>query len=276
MANMDELLVKISEYAVAYGLNLLAAGLIFFVGKWLSKIFCGVLEKIMVSTHLDKTVISFLKNIAYVGAMTFVVIAALSKLGVQTASFVAVIGAAGLAVGLALQGALSNFAAGVILILFKPFHVGDFIEAGGAMGTVQEIQIFNTILFSVDNRKLIVPNSKITGDNITNFSNVEQRRVDLVFGVSYNDDLKKAKEALAKVVASDPRVLAEPKPLIAVSELAESSVNIVCRPWVKPADYWDVYFNLVEKGKLELEKNGITIPFPQRDIHVYEEKKASK
>jgi small conductance mechanosensitive channel len=198
-----------------------------------------------------------------------VVIVALSKLGIQTTSFIAIIGAAGLAVGLALQGSLANFAAGVMLIIFKPFKVGDFISAGGAMGTVEEIQIFNTILNAPDNRCIIVPNSKVTGDNITNFSGITKRRIDLVFGISYTDDMRKAKEILLKVVTSDPRVLKDPKPVVAVSELADSSVNLVCRPWVNPSDYWDVYFDTVEKGKAELEKNGITIPFPQSDVHLH-------
>jgi small conductance mechanosensitive channel len=205
--------------------------------------------------------------------MVFVVIAALNKLGVQTTSFIAIIGAAGLAVGLALQGSLANFAAGVLLIIFKPFKVGDFIAAAGTLGTVKEIQIFNTVLDHFDNRRIVVPNAKLTGDNITNFSAIEKRRVDLVFGISYSDNIKKAKEALEKVVTSDSRVLKDPKPVIAVSELADSSVNLVCRPWVKPGDYWDVYFDTLEKGKMELENNGITIPFPQRDVHMYQEKK---
>ena len=208
--------------------------------------------------------------------MTFVVVVALGKLGIQTTSFIAIIGAAGLAVGLVLQGSLANFAAGVILIIFKPFKVGDFVMAGGEMGTVKEIQIFNTILAHPDNRKIIVPNAQVTGANITNFSAIENRRIDLVFGISYNDDMKKAKEALEKVVADDSRILKDPKPVIAVSELGDSSVNLVCRPWVKPTDYWNVYFSVTEKGKLELEKNGISIPFPQHDVHIYNEQKAGK
>jgi small conductance mechanosensitive channel len=209
----------------------------------------------------------------YVGLMVFVVLAALGKLGIQTTSLIAVIGAAGLAVGLALQGSLSNFAAGVLLIIFKPFKVGDFIQAGGVTGTVTEIQIFTTILNAPDNRKEIVPNAQITGGSITNFSAIENRRIDLVFGISYNDNMKTAKEALEEVVAADPRILKDPKPVIAVSELGDSSVNLVCRPWVKPTDYWAVYFDVVEKGKEALEKKGITIPFPQQDVHVFREKK---
>ena len=269
---MEETLDKLYEYAVTYGLSLIAAIVIFIIGRWIARIVSRLIEKIMLKSNVEKTLASFVKNIAYACLLLFVIIAALNKLGIQTTSFIAVIGAAGLAVGLALQGSLANFAAGVMLIIFKPFKVGDFIEAGGTLGTVVEIQIFNTVLDHFDNRRIVVPNSKITGDNITNFSAIEKRRVDLVFGISYGDDIKKAKQALERVVAADPRVLKEPKPVIAVSELADSSVNLVCRPWVKPKDYWDVYFDTLEKGKLELEKSGITIPFPQRDIHMYEEK----
>ncbi len=269
---MEEMWAKIYEYGMLYGLSLLAAIVIFVVGKWLAHLIAGLIEKLLNKANVDKTLTKFVRNMVYAALLVFVIIAALGKLGVQTTSFIAVIGAAGLAVGLALQGSLSNFAAGVLLILFKPFKVGDFISAAGTLGTVREIQIFCTVLDHFDNRRIIVPNSKITGDNITNFSAIEKRRIDLVFGISYSDNIKTAKEALEKVVASDPRVLKDPKPVIAVSELADSSVNLVCRPWVKPGDYWDVYFDTLEKGKLELEKNGITIPFPQRDIHMFQEK----
>lgn len=270
---LEELMGKLYGYLMTYGLNFLAAVLIFIIGKFIAGILTNIIAKVMTKSKVDATLVGFVKNLSYVGLMTFVVIAALGKLGIQTTSFVAIIGAAGLAVGLALQGSLANFAAGVIMILFKPFKVGDFIIAGGEMGTVKEIQIFNTILAHPDNRKIIVPNSQVTGGVITNFSAIENRRIDLVFGISYEDDIKKAKEALEKALASDSRILKEPRPVIAVSELGESSVNLVCRPWVKPQDYWDVYFNIMEQGKLELEKNGITIPFPQRDVHLYEEKK---
>ena len=269
---MEEVINKLYGYVTQYGLSLVAAILVFFIGKWLARILSNVVEKLMVKAKVEQTLASFTKNMAYAALMVFVIIAALGKLGVQTTSFIAVIGAAGLAVGLALQGSLSNFAAGVLLIIFKPFKVGDFIEAAGTLGTVKEIQIFCTVLDHFDNRRVVVPNSKITSDNITNFSAIEKRRVDLVFGISYSDNIKTAKEALQRVVSSDERVLKDPKPVIAVSELADSSVNLVCRPWVKPQDYWNVYFDTLEKGKLELEKNGITIPFPQQDVHLFKEK----
>lgn len=270
---MEEMWARLYEYGATYGLSILAAILIFIIGKWVARFVAGLIEKIMVKSHVDKTLAAFTRNICYGALLVFVIIAALNKLGVQTTSFIAVIGAAGLAVGLALQGSLANFAAGVMLILFKPFKVGDFITAAGTMGTVVEIQLFNTLLNHPDNRRVVVPNSQITGGIIANFSAIERRRIDLVFGISYEDDIKTAKQALEKVVSSDPRVLKDPKPVIAVSELGDSSVNLVCRPWVKPGDYWDVYFDTLEKGKIELEKSGITIPFPQRDIHMYEEKK---
>jgi len=272
----EGVLDKVYLFAITYGINLVAAILIFVIGKWAAKLVSVFTEKMLIKAHVEKTLTTFVKNIVYVGVMAFVVIAALNKLGVQTTSFIAVIGAAGLAVGLALQGSLANFAAGVLLIIFKPFKVGDFIQAGGTMGTVDEIQIFTTTLNAPDNRKEIVPNAQITAGNITNFSAIEKRRIDLVFGISYSDDMKKAKEVLMDVVTSDPRVLKDPAPVVAVSELADSSVNLVCRPWVNPGDYWAVYFDVVEKGKEALEAAGLTIPFPQHDIHMYEEKATSQ
>lgn len=270
---MEETLNKIYEYIAAYGMNLLAAILIFVIGKWVAGVVSDLLGKLMEKAKFDPTLATFVKNIVHVGLIVFVAIAALSKLGVETTSFVALIGAAGLAVGLALQGSLANFAAGVLLILFKPFKVGDFIEAGGAKGTVKEIQIFNTHISAPDNKKIILPNAKVTGDNVINYSAIEERRVDMVFGISYGDDIKKAKEVLESVVKKDERVLSEPMPTIAVSELGDSSVNLVCRPWVKPADYWSVLFDTLENGKIELEKAGISIPFPQTDVHLFSESK---
>jgi small conductance mechanosensitive channel len=222
----------------------------------------------MDKAKVDPTLSKFVKNLTYSLLLVFVVIAALGRLGVQTGSFIAIIGAAGLAVGLALQGSLSNFAAGVLMIIFKPFRVGDFIEAGGAMGTVKEIQIFNTILNTPDNKRVIVPNAQVTGGNIVNYSVNGTRRVDLVVGVSYDDDLKKAGQVIESVLKADNRVLADPAYTVAVSELADSSVNFVVRPWVNGSDYWDVYFDLTEKIKVSLEENGLSIPFPQRDVHM--------
>ncbi len=267
---MQEIYGKVHVYIMTYGLNAIAAVLIFFVGKWLAGHAANLLEILMHKAKVDRILSSFAKNMTYMMLLAFVAIAALSKLGVQTTSLVALVGAAGLAVGLALQGSLANFAAGVILIIFKPFSVGDFVEAGGSAGTVEEVQIFNTILTAPDNRRIVVPNSKVTGDSITNFTGIGKRRIDLVFGISYGDDMKKAKETLLALVNSDPRVLKDPLPVVAVAELGDSSVNLVCRPWVKPADYWDVRFSMIEQGKTKLEAAGITIPFPQRDVYVHQ------
>ena len=245
----QEILDKVYEFAITYGISLMAAILIFIIGKWAAKVLSRFVEKLMDKAKVEKTLASFVSHIVYFGLMVVVVIAALNKLGIQTTSFIAIIGAAGLAVGLALQGSLSNFAAGVLLVIFKPFKVGDFIEAGGVMGTVQEVQIFNTVLNAPDNRRIIVPNAQVTGTSITNFSDIKNRRIDLIFGISYSDSMKKAKEVLLEVVKSDPRILKDPAPVVAVSELGDSSVNLVCRPWVKPGDYWAVYFDVLEKGK---------------------------
>jgi len=273
---MEAMVDKLYEFLLVYGLNVVAAVVIFIVGRWLARAVSNIIEKMMRKSNVDEMLTNFVKHITYFGMLVVVIVAALNKLGLQTTSLIAVLGAAGLAIGLALQGSLANFAAGIMLIVFKPFKVGDFIEAAGTTGTVKEVHIFNTILHTLDNRKVIVPNAKLTGDNITNYTGLEKRRVDLVFGISYTDDIKTAKEALEHVVTSDARVLKDPKPSIAVSELADSSVNLVCRPWVNPDDYWDVYFDTIENGKLEMEKRGITIPFPKRDVHLYEEKKQDK
>jgi small conductance mechanosensitive channel len=267
---MEKIGANILEYVTTYGFSLVAAILIFVLGKWIAGILSRALERALTKGNVDATLARFVKNISYIALLTFVVIAAVSKLGVQTTSFIAVIGAAGLAVGLALQGSLSNFAAGVLLILFRPFKVGDFIEAGGTMGTVQEIQIFNTALDYPDNRKQIVPNSQILGGIITNFSAIEKRRIDLVVGISYEDDLRKAKQVLEDVVNGQSGILKDPAPLIAVLELGNSSVDLVVRPWVKPSDYWTVRFELTERIKLALDEHGITIPYPQRTLHIKE------
>ena len=267
---MSEWFTLAQKYVVQYGLNILAAIVIFIVGKWAARLVANLIERLAQTARFDDTLAKFLKDLAYFGLLTFVIIAALNQLGIQTASLVAIIGAAGLAIGLALQGSLANFAAGVVLIILKPFKVGDAVEVAGVIGTVQEIRIFNTVLHHADNRRIIVPNAKITSESITNFSANDQRRVDLVFGISYTDNIGTAKDTLMKVIRSHPKVLQDPAPVVAVSELGESSVNLVCRPWVRPADYWTVYFDIVELGKLELEKNGISIPFPQRHLHVYQ------
>ncbi|MEJ2247565.1 MAG: mechanosensitive ion channel [Acidobacteriota bacterium] len=252
--------------------NIVFALIILIVGRIIVGILTRVVRRLMVRNKIEEILTKFVVSLTKIALLTFVVIAAIRQLGVETNSFVAIIGAAGLAVGFALQGTLANFAAGVMLIIFKPFKAGDFIEGGGSAGTVDAVQIFNTILKSPDNRKIIIPNSKLTGDNIINYSAMEQRRIDLVFGIGYDDDIKKAKATLEKILSEDERVLKDPAPTVAVLELGDSSINFVVRPWVKTSDYWAVYFDVTEKVKLTFDNEGISIPFPQRDIHLYEEK----
>ncbi|GAA6166384.1 mechanosensitive ion channel family protein [Sessilibacter corallicola] len=266
--NVEQYIAQIPVLISAYGIKIILALVIFFVGKWLAKTISKFIEGSMAKKSVDVTLSNFITNIIYYLILAFVIIAALSQVGIQTASLIAVLGAAGLAVGLALQGSLSNFAAGVMIILFKPCKTGDFIEAGGAMGTISEIGIFATILLTPDNKTIIVPNSNITGGNITNFSTQEERRVDLVVGVGYGSDIKQVKEVLAELVAADSRILTDKETMIAVSELADSSVNFVLRPWVKASDYWGVYFDLTEAVKVRFDELGIEIPFPQMDVHV--------
>lgn len=258
----------IAANGVQFLMNVLAAAAVFFIGRWLARVIANLVQKAATKAHLDLTLCNFVKNIIYTALLIFVIIAALGQLGVKTGSFIAVIGAAGLAVGLALQGSLSNFAAGVLLILFKPFKAGDYIEAAGTAGSVQEIEIFTTTLNTPDNCKIIIPNAQITSGNIKNFSANDIRRVDLVIGVSYGDDLKQARQVIEGVLKADSRVLAVPAYTVAVSELADSSVNFVVRPWVNKADYWGVYFDLTENIKVALEENNLTIPFPQHDVHL--------
>ncbi|NQT02144.1 MAG: mechanosensitive ion channel [Planctomycetes bacterium] len=265
---MEDVLSKIYEYIATYGMSVLAAAIIFFIGKWLAKLISELIEKGMLKAKLDAALAKFVKNLCYFALLIFIVVAVLEKLGMQTTSFIAVVGAAGLAVGLALQGSLANFASGVLMLIFKPFKIGDFVEIAGAKGTVKEIQIFNTVLAAPDNVRVIIPNAQVTGGNILNFSVNGTRRVDLVIGVSYEDDLKKAQQVIEQVLASDEKVLKDPASTVAVSELGDSSVNFVVRPWVKSENYWDTYFDITEKVKLALDKNGISIPYPQRDVHM--------
>ena len=250
--------------------NLIIAAVIFFGGLWLAKQIKSIINEMMQKRDIDPMLASFTSSIAHILLVAFVVIAALGHLGIQTTSLVAIIGAAGLAIGLALQSSLANFASGVMIIIFRPFKVGDFIEAGGVSGVVEGIQIFSTQFRTGDNKTIIVPNSSITGGSITNYSTKDTRRVDLIFGISYNDDIKSAKEILKELVENDERILKDPEPVIAVSELADSSVNFVVRPWVNSADYWPVYFDLTENVKLRFDKEGISIPYPQQDVHMHQ------
>lgn len=256
------------ERLTPYFFSALYALVIFWVGRLLAKWVTSLVGRLMERAKVDATLVRFASNLVYIALMAFVILAALQKLGIQTTYFIAVIGAAGLAVGLALQGSLSNFASGVLMIVFKPFKVGDFIDGAGTSGVVEEIGIFNTTLHTPDNKLIIIPNSAITGGNITNFSAKPTRRIDLVLGVSYSDDLKKVRSVLEAILEDDARILKDPAYTVAVSELADSSVNFVVRPWVNGADYWGVRFDLTEKIKLRFDEEGISIPFPQRSLHI--------
>lgn len=270
---MDEVMVKVQEWIALYGLRVIAAIAIFFIGRIIARALRSFIQRMLTKARMDDTLVSFVSSLCYIGIMAFVIIAVLNQLGVQTASFVVVLGSAGLAIGLALQGSLANFAAGVLMIIFKPFKVGDYIEGAGTAGVVEQIGIFTTELKSPDNKKIIVPNGKMTGDNIINYTAKEIRRVDIVAGVSYKDDLDKVKRVLEDILAKDKRILKDPAPVIGVLALADSSVDFVVRPWVKTADYWNVFFATQESIKKRFDAEGICIPFPQRDVHVFQDNK---
>ena len=272
--NAGRLLELGRDFLVQYGPKVLAAIAIFIFGKMLAKWLKKVVVRLMNKAEVDPMVTGFTASMVYIGLMVFVVMAALGQVGIQTTSFLAVLGAAGLAVGLALQGSLANFAAGFLLIIFRPFKVGDVIEAAGVTGKVDLIQIFTTTLKTADNKTIIVPNAKLGNDNIINYSTQETRRVDLVVGVSYDADIKETRDILQAIVDTDERVLKDPEPLIVVGELADSSVNFFVRVWVKSADYWGVFYDANEAVKLRLDEAGIGIPYPQRDVHLYEHNNA--
>lgn len=261
----------LNDYVIPFGMKLIVAIIIYVVGKIVVNILIGVLGKLLSKSKYDPMLVDFLKAIARSVLMLFVIIAAIGHLGVDTTSLIAILGAAGLAIGLSLQGSLSNFAAGVMLLIFRPFKAGDFVDAGGDSGTVKNISIFTTLLVTPDNKEIIVPNGAIYSNNITNYSAKDTRRVDMVFGIGYGDDLKKAKALLEEIVSQDERILKEPGTQIAVSELGDSSVNFVVRPWVNSADFWAVKFDTTEAVKLRFDAEGISIPFPQMDVHVHKE-----
>lgn len=268
---MEEIFKNLENYLFTYGLKVLGALAVLFIGLWLSRILTKIITKQLQKKSFDATIVKFLSSLVKTTLYAIVVIATLGQLEVETTSFVALIGAAGLAVGFALQGSLSNFAAGVMLIIFRPFKVGDFINAAGVSGTVEEVKMFITQLKTPDNKVVIVPNNKLTSDNITNFTTKDTRRVDMVFGIGYSDDIDKAKKIINDLLSLDDRVLKDPAPQIVVSELADSCVNITVRPWAKKDDYWGLYFDMTEKVKKEFDNKGVTIPFPQRDVHLFKQ-----
>jgi small conductance mechanosensitive channel len=257
------------DLGMDFGIKLATALAIFLIGKFIIRLIVGTISKVMTNQAVDKTLKAFICNFVQISLMVVVVIASIGALGVETTSFIAIIGTAGLAVGLALQGSLSNFASGVLIVLFRPYRVGDFIEAAGIAGNVDQVQILTTILKTGDNKQIIVPNSQIMDSIITNYSANDTRRVDMVIGVSYDDDLDKVRKTLQNLIATEERILDEPATTIAVSELADSSVNFVVRPWVKSSDYWGVMFDMTEAIKKRFDKEGISFPYPQQDVHLY-------
>jgi small conductance mechanosensitive channel len=259
------------EGASRFGLQIVTAIVVFVVGRWLARRIADLLERGLVRAKTDPTLVSFFRNIAYFGLLIMVIIAAIGQMGVQTTSFIAVLGAAGLAVGLALQGSLANFAAGVLMIIFRPFKAGDFVEAAGTAGVVEGIQLFTTTMRTPDNKTIIIPNAQVTNGTITNYSARDTRRLDLVFGVSYGDDLDKVKRVINEVLAEEKRLLKDPEPVIGLLSLGDSSVNFAVRPWVNSSEYWPVFFDLQEAMKKRFDKEGISIPFPQRDVHLYQQ-----
>ena len=253
-----------------WGPRILALVATLVIGWLVVKIVTAIVRRLMTKAKVEPTLVGFTAHMIYMGLMALVIISALSAAGFPTTSFVAIIGAAGLAVGFALQGSLASFAAGIMLIVFRPFKVGDYIEAAGTGGVVEEIQVFATRLKTPDNKAVLVPNAAVTAGNIVNFSAKDIRRVDLVFGIGYGDDIKKAKQLLMTILTRDKRVLKDPAPTVAVLELGDNSVNFAVRPWVATADYWNVLFDVTEAVKLEFDANGLSIPFPQHDVHVHQ------
>jgi small conductance mechanosensitive channel len=267
METTSSLMDTITQMAMEYGLRILGAILIFLVGRWIAKLAKRYTQKTLDKMEFDEALKRFLSSIAYYLVLVVTIIAVLSTLGVQTTSLVAVLGAATLAIGLALEGALANFAAGVLLLIFRPFAIGDTVEIAGYSGKVEDILIISTIISTSDNKLVTITNSQVTGSPIVNYSRKENRRVDMVFGVSYDDNLAKVKKVLEDVVQSDSRVLADPEPVIAVSELGDSAVNFIVRPFVKNGDYWDVYYDMMEAVKLRFDEENISMPYPQHDVH---------
>ncbi|SIT00212.1 mechanosensitive ion channel family protein [Neptunomonas antarctica] len=267
----NQLIALQNEYIVPWIINVLTALAVFIVGRMVIGLMMSLARKLLRKSKMDDMLINFITSILGAVLLLFVVVASLDQLGVNTSSLIAIVGAAGLAIGLSLQDSLKNFAAGVLLVVFRPFRAGDFIEAAGVSGVVESISIFSTVMRTGDNREVIVPNGPIYGGVITNYSKRDTRRVDMIFGIGYDADLLQAKTLLAEIIAEDERVLLEPAPVVAVSALADSSVNFVVRPWVKTADYWAVLWDTNEKVKLRFDEAGISIPFPQMDVHLHKE-----
>lgn len=264
--NHEEIITFYDKFVEPWSIKILIALVIFMAGQLFAKYISHLFGKVLSHTKLDRILVDFLKSLIRALLLVVVLVAALDQLGVNTNSLIAVLGAAGLAIGLALQGSLQNFAAGFMLLIFRPFKDGDFVEAAGTSGVIEKIGIFSTTMHTGDNKEVIIPNSAIYSSNIVNYSKRATRRIDLVFGIGYEDDLRQARDIINNLIKTDQRILAEPEPLVAVGELAASSVNFFVRPWVKTEDYWDVRFDLMEKVKLAFDEAGITIPSPQMSI----------
>lgn len=269
---MENITSWLSENAIDWGVKIAVAIAIFVIGKFIAKMITNLLRAALKRTNTDAILVGFLGNIAYGILLVAVVLASIDSLGVNVTSLLAILGAAGLAVGLALKDSLSNFASGVMMIIFRPFKIGDFISAGGNSGVVDEIGLFCTLLHTGDNQRIIVPNSAIMGNTIVNTSALPTRRIDLVIGIGYDDNIGQARDIVMGIIESDERILKDPAPGVAVAELGDSSVNLNVRPWVNSADYWSVRPDLLENIKLKLDEAGISIPYPQQDIHMHEVK----
>lgn len=272
MENFDFNLESLTALAIAYGLKLLLAIITLIVGLWVIKIIMRTLGKTMERRNVDVTLRQFAHSVLGILLKILLIISVISMVGIEMTSFIAILAAAGLAVGMALSGTLQNFAGGVIIVLFKPFKVGDFITAQGFTGTVHEIQIFNTIIKTTDNVTVIVPNGPLSTNPVTNYSLEAQRRTEMVFGIGYGDDMDKAREIIKALIAADARILQDPEPFVAITELADSSVNITVRLWAESSNLWGMRFDFIENVKKAFDREGISIPFPQRDVHVYQAK----
>ncbi len=271
MDQLNELITsgRLTELLMPWAIKIGLAALIFLVGRWAAKMAANGIDKMMEKAGVDTTLTHFLHNVVYSALLIAVIIAAVDQLGIKTTSFLAILGAAGLAVGLALQSSLANFSSGIMLILFRPFKVGDFVEAGGTTGTVEQINVFNTVMKTGDNREIIVPNAQIFGGTITNFSAKATRRIDLVIGIGYDDNIGTAKQIIEDILSADERILKEPAPVILVLELGASSVDLAVRPWVRKEDYSATRGDLLENIKTGLEEGGCSLPYPQQDVHLY-------
>ncbi len=268
MENMEEIMTMVQGLVVDYGLKLIYAVVTLVIGLWIIGMITRGFSKTLEKREVDPSLIPFLRSVINIMLKVALVVTVATMMGIEMTSFVAILGAAGLAVGLALQGTLQNFAGGVMILLFKPYKVGDVITAGGHTGGVKEIQIFNTILTTPDNKIIILPNGSLANSSMVNFSTMPTRRVDFSFGIGYNDDFEKAKSILHDIIAADSRIHKDPEPFVRVGELADSSVNITVRVWADSADYWGIHFDMIEAVKKRFDAEGISIPYPQMDVHV--------